>query len=102
MKTQRIPVNGRTSIDVVMEEEAEMLEEVVVVGYGTMRKKDLTGSFIQVRPDKLIHENPNTVQDILRGTPGVRIGYDPSAKGGGSMQIRGQRSVYTAGGHNDP
>jgi TonB-linked SusC/RagA family outer membrane protein len=102
MKTQRIPVNGRTSIDVVMEEEAEMLEEVVVVGYGTMRKKDLTGSVIQVRPDKLIHENPNTVQDILRGTPGVRIGYDPSAKGGGSMQIRGQRSVYTAGGHNDP
>lgn len=102
MKTQRIPVNGRTAIDVVMEEETEMLEEVVVVGYGTMRKKDLTGSVIQVRPDKLVYENPKTVQDILRGTPGLRVGYDPSAKGGGSLQIRGQRSVYTAGGHNDP
>lgn len=102
MKTQRIPVNGRTAIDVVMEEETEMLEEVVVVGYGTMRKKDLTGSVIQVRPDKLVHENPKTVQDILRGTPGLRVGYDPSAKGGGSLQIRGQRSVYTEGGHNDP
>lgn len=102
MKTQRIAVNGKTSIDVVMEEEAEMLEEVVVVGYGTMRKKDLTGSIIQIRPDNLVSENPKTVQDILRGTPGLSVGYDPSAKGGGSLQIRGQRSVYTSGGHNDP
>lgn len=102
MKSQDIPVNGRTVIDVVMEEEAEMLEEVVVVGYGTMRKKDLTGSIIQIRPDNLVSENPKTVQDILRGTPGLSVGYDPSAKGGGSLQIRGQRSVYTSGGHNDP
>lgn len=42
------------------------------------------------------------MQDVLRGTPGLNVGYDASAKGGGSMQIRGQRSVYTDGGHNDP
>ena len=70
--------------------------------YGTMRKKDLTGSVIQVRPDKIANENPKTVQDILRGTPGLAIGYNADAKGGGSMNIRGQRSVYTDGNHNSP
>ena len=38
----------------------------------------------------------------MRGTAGLRIGFDGSAKGGGSMQVRGQRSVYSDGGHNDP
>jgi TonB-linked SusC/RagA family outer membrane protein len=100
--TQSVTVDNRTVIGVTLQEDSQSLEEVVVVGYGTMRKKDLTGSVVQIRPDKVANENPKTVQDILRGTPGLQIGYDPSAKGGGSMQIRGQRSVYTDGGHNDP
>lgn len=100
--TQEIPVNGKSSFQIVMNEDSKVLNEVVVVGYGTMRKKDLTGSIVQIRPDKLANEKPKTVQDVLRGTPGLNIGYDDSAKGGGSMQIRGQRSVYTDGGHNDP
>lgn len=90
------------TLDVALTSLSQDLGDVVVVGYGTMRKKDLTGSVIQIRPDKLANENPNTVQDILRGTPGLSVGYDPSAKGGGSMQLRGQRSVYTDGGHNEP
>lgn len=57
---------------------------------------------MQIRPDKLANEKPNSVQDILRGTPGLQVGMDASAKGGGSMQLRGQRSVYTEGGHNEP
>jgi TonB-linked outer membrane protein, SusC/RagA family len=89
-------------IDIVLLEDAQALDEVVVVGYGTMRKKDLTGSIVQIRPDRIANENPTTVQDILRGTPGLSVGLDASAKGGGSMQIRGQRSVYTGGGHNEP
>lgn len=89
-------------ITVTLLEDLEVLNEVVVVGYGTMRKKDLTGSIVQIRMDKLANENTKTVQDILRGTPGLSVGYDASAKGGGSMQIRGQRSVYKDGGHNDP
>ena len=83
-----------------MKDDSETLDEVVVVGYGTMRKKDLTGSVVQVRPDKIANENPKTVQDILRGTPGLVVGYgegDAGAKGGGEMKIRGQRSVYTDG-----
>lgn len=79
-----------------------MLDEVVVVGYGTMRKKDLTGSVIQLRPDNIALENPQSVQDVLRGTPGLSVGMATDAKGGGSLQIRGQRSLYTSGSHNDP
>lgn len=101
-KTQEISLNGKTTVKVILKEDSEMLEEVVVVGYGSMRKKDLTGSVIQIRPDKLAAEAPKTVQDVLRGTPGLNVGMDTSAKGGGSLQIRGQRSVYTDGGHNDP
>ena len=104
-KNQEISVAGKKLIDVTMKDDSETLDEVVVVGYGTMRKKDLTGSVVQVRPDKIANENPKTVQDILRGTPGLVVGYgegDAGAKGGGEMKIRGQRSVYTDGGHNNP
>ncbi|MCD7937081.1 MAG: SusC/RagA family TonB-linked outer membrane protein [Tannerellaceae bacterium] len=100
--SQEIAVNGQSVFNIQLREDTQTLEEVVVVGYGTMRKKDLTGSIVQIRPDNLVNESPKTVQDLLRGTPGVQIGYDASAKGGGSMKIRGQRSVYTDGGHNDP
>ena len=101
-KAQEIPLDGRTSVKVVLQEDSEMLEEVVVVGYGSMRKKDLTGSITQIRPDKVALENPQSVQDILRGTPGLNVGMSTDAKGGGSLQIRGQRSLYTDGSHNDP
>lgn len=99
--TQEVKYTG-TALRVVMKEDNATLEEVVVVGYGTMRKKDLTGSVVQIRPEKLANEAPKTVQDILRGTPGLNVGYSADAKGGGSLQVRGQRSVYTGGGHNDP
>lgn len=99
---QTVVIGDQKTLHVQLKEDSKQLEEVVVVGYGTMRKKDLTGSITQIRPDKIADENPKTVQDILRGTPGLQVGYDASAKGGGSMQLRGQRSVYTKGSHNEP
>lgn len=101
-KTQEIALNGQNLFQVKLVEDSEMLDEVVVVGYGSMRKKDLTGSILQIKPDNKENENPKTVQDLLRGAPGLIVGMDASAKGGGSLQIRGQRSIYTDGGHNDP
>ncbi|MTH17599.1 SusC/RagA family TonB-linked outer membrane protein [Flavobacterium sp. LC2016-01] len=106
--TTEVSVKGEASITVKMKKATTSLDEVVVVGYGKMKKKDLTGAIVQVTPDKLANQNPQTVQDILRGTPGIRVGYDPSAKGGGNIQIRGQTSVYTGadsktgGPHNSP
>ncbi|SFH34289.1 SusC/RagA family TonB-linked outer membrane protein [Pedobacter insulae] len=100
---QTVSVGDRSNIQIKLVENSKTLNEVtVVVGYGSMKKKDLTGAITQIRPDKIADQNPNTVQDILRGTPGLSVGFDASAKGGGSIQIRGIRSVYSAGGHNDP
>lgn len=104
MATQEVVFKGQP-LKIVLKDDTKALNEVVVVGYGSMRKKDLTGSVVQVRPDKIANDNPKTVQDVLRGTPGLAVGYgegNAGAKGGGEMRIRGQRSVYTDGGHNDP
>lgn len=101
-KLQTIAVGNKSEFQIRLAQSNETLGEVVVVGYGVMKKKDLTGSIVQIRPDKIADQNPNTTQDILRGTPGVSVGFDASAKGGGTIRIRGQRSVLNTGGHNDP
>ena len=101
--TKEMAYRSGQTVNVVIEEDSETLQEVVVVGYGTMRKKDLTGSVVQIDPSKLADQNPNSVQDLLRGTPGLQIGFDSSAKGSGaSIQLRGQNSLYTDGSHNSP
>lgn len=96
-KTQEVKVVAGKAINVTLQEDSEVLDEVVVVGYGTMRKKDLTGSVVQINPAKIADSNPSTVQDVLRGTPGLQIGYDASAKGNSaSIQLRGQNSLGTS------
>ncbi len=74
---------------------AELLEDVVVIGYGSMKKKDLTGAITQVDPNKIADANPQTVQDLLRGVAGLQVGYDSSAKGGGDLELRGKNSLGT-------
>ena len=95
-------IPGGKPLTIILQQVTNDLNSVVVIGYGTMKKKDLTGAIASIRPNKIADENPKTVQDIIRGTPGVSVGFDASAKGGGTIRIRGQRSVYTDGGHNDP
>ena len=83
-------------INVLLKEDSLTLDELVVVGYGSMRKKDLTGAVVQINPAKIADQNPTSVQDLLRGTPGLQIGYDASAKGSGaSILLRGQNSLGT-------
>ncbi|MBP3252306.1 MAG: TonB-dependent receptor [Prevotella sp.] len=101
--TKEVPYRSGQTLSIMIEEDSEVLHEVVVVGYGTMRKKDLTGSVVQIDPSRIADQNPNSVQDLLRGTPGLQIGFDSSAKGAGaSIQLRGQNSLYTDGAHNSP
>lgn len=99
---QTVVVGNQTTLNIKLNANTEDLNEVVVIGYGTAKKSDLTGAITQLKPDKIADENPRTVQDVLRGTPGLTIGLDASAKNGGSINIRGQRSVYTAASHNSP
>ena len=55
---QKTPVNARTVIDIRMEDDASTLNDVVVIGYGTMKKRDLTGAVTSVKGDTLIKGNP--------------------------------------------
>ena len=91
---QEVPVENRSVIDITLQSDERLLEEVVVVGYGTLQKRDLTGAVSQVKAAKLENENPNAVQDILRGNiAGLNVGFSTSAKGGGSLQVRGKQSL---------
>jgi TonB-linked SusC/RagA family outer membrane protein len=67
MKTQVISVNGRTTINVVMEEDAVALEEVVAIGYGYMKKESLTGAITSVRSDDIEKVSASTVSSTLAG-----------------------------------
>lgn len=99
-KTETIKAISGKTLTITLKEDNEMLDEVVVIGYGTMRKKDLTGAIAQIKPTNMMKEGISNVQDLLRtGIPGLNVGISSSAKGGGSMQIRGQRSLTAS---NDP
>ncbi|MDR3141342.1 MAG: SusC/RagA family TonB-linked outer membrane protein [Tannerellaceae bacterium] len=92
---QEITVGNRNNFLVTMREDSQALSEVVVVGYGTMRKQDLTGSISHVNAEKLAFQRPATVQDIIRNTaPGLIVGPSSSdAKESPSFLIRGTRTL---------
>lgn len=92
-KTQEVPVDGHDHINITMQENAEMLEEVVVVGYGTQKKATMTGAVTAVGAKQL--ENKGTlsspVQALQGQVPGVIITRQSSAPGdeSWSMSLRG-------------
>ena len=88
-----LPVAGKSSFDIVLADDTTLLDDVVVVGYATMRKKDVTGSVVQVKAGDRDNEAPGTVQDLLRNVPGMNIGANNTARGGGDIEIRGERSM---------
>ncbi len=108
LKTQEIPVNNKGVVNVVMEEESIGLEEVVAIGYGTVKKKDLTGAVSSVDAKKLEAESTSNMTDLLRGTlPGLSVNFSTSAKGlsdSKDMLIRGNTSVRAkdSDGTDDP
>jgi TonB-linked SusC/RagA family outer membrane protein len=72
MRTQEIPIAGKSSIDIVMAEDAIGIEEVVAVGYGTMKKADLTGSVSTVKGDALVKgATPNLASTLAGKLTGV-------------------------------
>ncbi len=91
---QELPVGDRTTINPTLLEAAASLDEVVVVGYGTRQRRDVTGAVAQIKATRLESENPNSVQDILRGNiAGLNVTTTTSAKGGGSLLVRGKSSL---------
>lgn len=97
MKGQDVEIAGQTTINLVMQVDVGLLDEVIVVGYGTMRKKDLTGAVSSVKPASIENQKPQTVQDVLRGNvAGLSVGFSTNAKGGGSLEIRGDNTLKTS------
>lgn len=89
-KTVTLPVDGRGVIDVVLEEEDEMLDELVVIGYGTVKKKDLTGAVSVVKPDEFKSRALTSVGDALQGAAaGVNVRTSGEMGALPSIQIRG-------------
>ncbi len=89
--TQKVKVNGRSSIDVVMKEDAQVLNDVVVVGYGTMKKSDISGSVATINREQMERKIPVNIAQALQGAAaGVMVTNQDGAPGSKSaIRIRG-------------
>ena len=98
--SQKVPVEGRTTINVTMSENSVMLNEVVAIGYGVVKKSDATGSVAVIKPDEIEAGMATSVQDMLVGqTPGVVVTTAGGPEGGANIRIRGGSSLNAS---NDP
>lgn len=100
-KSQEIAVAGRNSIDITMDEDVTGLDEVVVVGYGSVKKSDLTGSVASVKMKALESIPTNSIDGLLQGrVAGMQVISASQEPGAGStIRIRGASSFS---GSNDP
>lgn len=98
--TQEINTTGRTTFDIVLEEDTQALDEVIVVGYGTVRKVDLSGSVASVSGDKLSAIRSTSVSQALQGSmPGVQVTRSNSMPGASAtIRVRGITTI----GDSDP
>ncbi len=102
MKTQEIELAGKNVINVLMEEESIGLEEVVAIGYGTTKKKDVTGAITNVDiKDFASSAAPASTSELLQGrVPGVTVMNDsgsPAEDGGPTIRIRGRSTLNSEG-----
>ena len=93
-KDQKIAVAGKSSVNVTLQEDAMGLDEVVVVGYGTMKKKDLTGSVASIKADDIAQvAAPDAMQAMQAKVPGLDLmSGDGQAGSSVSITLRGNRS----------
>ena len=97
-KTQVINIKGKNHIKVTMQEDSKVMDEVVVVGYGTMRKRDLSGAISQIKGDELMKGGVIDVAHGLQGKiAGVQVSQSDGAPGAGvSITVRGANSFTTS------
>lgn len=97
MKSLDVEMGDQTTFNVVMQVDVGMLEEVIVTGYGTVKKKDLTGSVVRINAEDLQTEATANMTTMLRGAiPGLAVNLSTSAKGLSSpsdMLVRGETSL---------
>jgi TonB-dependent SusC/RagA subfamily outer membrane receptor len=90
-KTMEVEIKGEKMIHVTLEEDVRAIEEVVVIGYGTVKRKDVTGAVSSVNSDDIRQSQPVTIEQALQGRiPGMVVQQTSGQPGGGvSVQIRG-------------
>ncbi len=99
-ETVEMPVDGRTHIDIHLTSQSKALEEVVVIGYGTVKKEDATGSVAVIKPSEIEAGLATTAQDMLVGaSPGVVVTTTGNPYGEANIRIRGGSSLSAS---NDP
>ncbi|MEG1617905.1 MAG: TonB-dependent receptor [Bacteroidales bacterium] len=92
---QEIKVGDKTSLHIVLKEDTQLLEDVVVVGFGTQKKVNLTGAVSAVKMDEVLGDRPVTsLGSVLQGSiPGFTASSSPVPGGGNSWNIRGLESI---------
>ncbi len=93
---QEVPVDNRSTISINLKEDLEQLQELVVVGYGTQQKKDLTGAVAVVKPEQLKSRQATTVAEAMQGLAAgvnVRGGGQPGSEA--RIQIRGLKNLQS-------
>lgn len=105
MREQEVALNGRSVVNVTMEEDNRLIDEVVVVGYGTAKKRDLTGSIVSVKAAEIASKpssNPlASIQGKIAGVQVVntgRAGQDPEIRVRGTNSINGYTPLYVVDG----
>ena len=100
-KPQTIAIANQNVLNVVLEDDVEQLQEVVVIGYGSVKKNDATGSVTAIKPDELSKGITTSAQDMLTGKiAGVSVISNDGAPGAGAqIRIRGGSSLNAS---NDP
>lgn len=94
-KTQEVKVGNQSVLAIRLEDDNQLLDEVVVIGYGTMKKRDLTGSITSVKAEDIVRSPASNAMEALQGqVPGLDITRNSgSATSGVTINIRGQRSL---------
>lgn len=93
-QTQEVLVAGKTTLDITLLSDSQLLDEVVVVGYGTSQKKDLTGAVTRVNLDQnRLQPNVNPVQNLRGTVAGVNITDNGRPGSDGTIRIRGANSI---------
>jgi TonB-linked SusC/RagA family outer membrane protein len=86
--------SGKSIYPIVLREDSEALEEVVVIGYGVVKKSDVTGSVVSVNAEEMMKRNPTTIGQGLQGSAaGVYVGNNGGPSGETSIRIRGAATI---------
>ncbi|WP_236972902.1 TonB-dependent receptor [Membranihabitans marinus] len=100
-QTKEVPVNGMATLSIMLDEDRQTLDEVVVVGYGTVKKSDVTGSLSSVNEEEInAYASANVMQALAGRASGVQVKQNTGHPGGAiSIRVRGTTSIVGA---NEP